>query len=71
MDSLKDRINIAVAVVVFNRLDCMKAIIDSVRKVKPSRLYIISDDPRSGVEGEDVKVKAVRRYEKVLIGTAS
>ncbi len=61
-DSLKERINIAVAVVVFNRLDCMKAILDSVKKVKPPRIYIISDGPRSEVEGEDVKVEAVRRY---------
>lgn len=61
-DNSRQGINIPVAVVVFNRLDCMKEILDSIRKVMPPRLYIISDGPRKGVEGEDVKVEAVRRY---------
>ena len=59
---LNKSIDTAVAVVVFNRLDCMQEMLGSLRKVTPPRLYIISDGPREHVAGEDKKVEAVRRY---------
>ena len=55
-------IETAVAVVVFNRLDCIKEILSSIRRAAPPRLYLISDGPRDNVAGEDKKVEVVRRY---------
>lgn len=55
-------INVAVSVVVFNRLDCVQKLLDAVRKAQPPRLYVISDGPRENVCGEYDKVQAVRNY---------
>lgn len=52
----------AVALVVFNRLDCVQEQLNILRQVTPPRLYIISDGPRLGVNGETEKVQAVRSY---------
>ena len=52
----------AVALVVFNRLDCVKMQIDILKKVTPPRLYIISDGPRKGKDGEEKVVANVRRF---------
>ncbi len=65
MDNLKDReyhFPKAVALVVFNRLDCAQAQMEILRRVTPPRFYIISDGPRKNVEGEEEKVNAVRAF---------
>ncbi len=53
---------IPVAIVVFNRLDCVQENIKAIRVAAPPRLYVISDGPRDNVPGEDEKVNAVRKY---------
>ncbi|MBR6487120.1 MAG: hypothetical protein IKT17_10570, partial [Lachnospiraceae bacterium] len=59
---MKTKIDTAVAVVVFNRLDCVTELLKSIRESACPRLYIISDGPRENVEGEAGKVNAVRQY---------
>ncbi len=54
--------NKAVALVVFNRLDCVQRQMEILKSVTPPRLYIISDGARKEVVGEDEKVKEIREY---------
>lgn len=56
------RLQAAVVLIVFNRLDTTQKVFEQVRIAKPSKLYIISDAPRTQRQGEQEKVEAVRRY---------
>ena len=47
---------------VFNRPDPTKTVFEAIRQAKPPRLYIASDGPRQGKQGEAEKVKQVRDY---------
>lgn len=57
----RDQFQIPVVMIVFNRLDTTSKVFEQVRRVKPSKLYIISDAPRRK-KNEAEKVDAVRRY---------
>ncbi|MEM9219325.1 MAG: nucleotide-diphospho-sugar transferase [Cyanobacteria bacterium P01_F01_bin.150] len=46
----------------FNRLNTTQAVLDSIRTVQPSRLYLASDGYRSNRKGEDELVESVRNY---------
>lgn len=46
----------------FNRLECTKRVLERIREVKPEKLYLLSDGPREGVDGEVEKVNEVRQY---------
>ena len=52
----------AVALVVFNRLDCVQEQFKVLRQVTPPKLYVISDGARTDINGEAEKVSAVRKY---------
>ena len=45
---------------IFNRPDTTKVVFESIRKVKPSRLYVASDGARSNNDDEDQKVIMAR-----------
>ncbi len=47
---------------VFNRPSETKMSFSVIKKVKPKKLYLAADGPRSSVEGEAVKCKEVRDY---------
>lgn len=51
-----------VALIVFNRLDCVIAVLETIRKAQPTKLYIISDGARTERAGENDKVRSVREY---------
>lgn len=46
----------------FNRLDTVKVTFESIKKIKPDKLYLVSDGPRSNVIGEKELVFSVRKY---------
>ena len=46
---------------VFNRPDTTAEVFARIRQAKPKRLYLVSDGPRAGREGEKEKVEACRR----------
>lgn len=48
--------------IVFNRLDTVKITFEEIKKVKPAKLYIVSDGARESKEGEKEKVENVRKY---------
>ena len=48
-----DPFDIPIALIIFNRPDCAAKIIARVREIKPARLFIIADGPRSTKPGED------------------
>lgn len=57
-----DRFNVPVLFCTFNRLECTQRVFERIREVRPAKLYLLSDGPRENVEGEDIKVSAVRQY---------
>lgn len=50
----------AVAIIIFNRPDTTKEVFEAIRKAKPTKLYIISDEAREGRAGEREKVDEAR-----------
>ncbi len=55
-------LKIPVLLLIFNRIDTTKQVLDSIRRVKPQKLYVAADGPRDGVAGEKEMVNAVRNY---------
>ncbi|MBR1440574.1 MAG: hypothetical protein IJ589_05045 [Lachnospiraceae bacterium] len=53
---------VAIGFFTFNRLDTTSAVFEEIRKVKPERLYLISDGAREDRAGEKEKVEEVRTY---------
>lgn len=47
---------------IFNRLDSTRRVFEVIRSVKPPRLYIAGDGPRSNQPGENETVKVIRNY---------
>lgn len=47
---------------VFNRLDVTKQVFESIKKARPTKLYIACDGPRESKEEESRKVDALRTY---------
>lgn len=58
----RNNFNTPVLFLVFNRLDCTKQVFESIRKVKPPRLYVSSDGARNNIDDEIQKVLDVRNY---------
>lgn len=56
------RLEIPVAFIVFNRIEPVMKVFDVIRKVKPTKLYIISDAARPHIKDELQKVSKVRAY---------
>ncbi|MEO1298117.1 MAG: nucleotide-diphospho-sugar transferase [Cyanobacteria bacterium J06636_16] len=52
----------AVLLLTFKRLDTTQKVLQAIGSVKPQRLYISSDGPRSHKEGESEQIQAVRDY---------
>ncbi|MDD3140283.1 MAG: hypothetical protein PHX08_15085 [Lachnospiraceae bacterium] len=51
-----------IAYIIFNRLDCVQESFQCIKKIRPPKLYLISDGPRKEKPGESEKVEAVRSY---------
>lgn len=56
--------NIAVAIFIFKRPESSKRVLEAVRQVKPSRLFIISDGPRFPEEAEKC-LKTQKIFEEI------
>lgn len=77
-----NNIEAPILLIVFNRPEITKTVFDRIKKIKPQRLYIAADGPRSNVEGErevcdatrkitediDWKCKVKRLYRKKNLG---
>jgi hypothetical protein len=66
-----------VVLIVFNRPHLTRQVIDSIRMVRPERLFVISDGPRAGNPDDRAKIDEVRRlvaeqkdYAKTNLGCA-
>ena len=53
-------LDIAVAIVFFNRPDTLNKVFESVRKARPSTLFLIPDGPRENNQEDAVKVRECR-----------
>lgn len=56
------RLEVPVLFCTFKRLDTAKQVFEQIRKVKPQKLYLVSDAARPEVDGEQEKVQAVHDY---------
>ena len=56
------KLNTAVLFLVFNRIETTKLVFESIKKVKPPRLYIAADGARDNYNGEEEIVENVRNY---------
>lgn len=57
-------LNTAVLLVIFNRPDTTRLVFESIRKARPSRLYIAADGPRPMVKTDAAKCKQAREILK-------
>ncbi len=60
MESKHGVFNKPIVLIVFNRLDQARLIFACIRKLRPKKLFIISDGARDGIFGESTKVIQVR-----------
>ena len=58
--------NTSIAIVFFNRIEPLKRLVIRLAEIKPPKLYLISDGPREGREGELEKVAECREFMKNL-----
>ena len=61
------KFQIPVLLVLFNREESLQALFGTLRKVKPSKVYIACDGPRSTVTGEAALVEDIQRKALALI----
>lgn len=52
--------NIPVLLIIFNRPDKVERLIDSLRKVKPTKMYVSADGPRYGVPSDTTRCAGAR-----------
>ena len=49
--------NTSIVLIVFNRADTTRKVIDALRLVQPSRLFVVADGPRAERAGENERFK--------------
>lgn len=54
--------NIPILFIVFNRLNTAQNVFSQIRKIQPKQLFIASDGPRAGVDGEEKKCEELRKW---------
>lgn len=59
---MSKQLSVPVALNVFIRLDTLKLVFDSVKRVKPKVLFLIGDGPRNAVETDKSNIEACRKY---------
>lgn len=57
-----DQFNIPILFITFTRFETTKKVFESIKAIKPAKLYISSDGPRENIEGESEKVEFLRNY---------
>lgn len=54
--------NTPILLLIFNRLDTTKQVLETLRKLQPRKVYIASDGARDHIQGEAEKVSEIREY---------
>ena len=54
------KVRTAIAMLVFNRTENTKKVFEQVKKVKPSKMFIIADGPRKNKESDEIKCQQTR-----------
>lgn len=63
---MENQYSVPVAVIVFNRYVLAEKMLKCLEKIKPQKLFVISDGAREGIPGETEKVRKVRSlFEKI------
>ena len=57
---MKNSLKTAVLLLLFNRPDTTTHVFEKIRQIKPQRLYVASDGPREGYDGEIEKITKAR-----------
>ena len=50
-----------VLLIIFNRPDKVKTLVEALSRVEPSRIYISADGPRAGIELDKIRCDEARR----------
>ena len=58
----QNKLNIPILLLVFNRIDTTKVVLDRIKDLKPTKLYIGSDAARENNDIEKIKVQELRDY---------
>jgi hypothetical protein len=58
---ISDGLTTPILLVVFNRPETTKTVVESIRAVRPADLYVVADGPRPDVEGESLRCNAARQ----------
>lgn len=54
------KVKSAIAMIIFNRYDTTVKVFEQIKKVRPSKLFIIADGPRTNIETDKEKCELVR-----------
>jgi hypothetical protein len=54
-------LDVPVAFVIFNRPETAQRVFERIRGARPSRLFVVADGPRAGVESDEARTRAARR----------
>ena len=57
---MKNSLKTAVLFLLFNRPDTTRHVFEKISQIKPQRLYVASDGPREGIDGEIEKITKAR-----------
>ena len=57
---MEEQYQVPVAVFVFKRVELAKKMLKCLERIRPTKLFVISDGPRRGVTGEQEQVEQVR-----------
>ena len=57
-----DYFDIPILFIVFKRLDTTKRVFEKIKEVRPKRLFVVADGPRTGHPEEIAQCQAVRNY---------
>ncbi len=60
--NINNTFSIPVLLIVFNRVDTLKRVVDVLRDIRVERLYVSADGPRTNVESDAARTKSVRDF---------
>lgn len=58
---MKNKFDTPIVLIIFNRYESIKKVIDSLREIKPSEIYVIADGPRENKENEYLLCEQTRK----------
>ncbi len=58
---MESRFKTPILFIIFNRPDVTAKVFNEIRKIRPSKLYVVADGPRANKDLEDLKCEETRK----------